>query len=223
ALSAMDGSVIGKFKTGDMVRSKPAVNEEHLYAGSWDHFMYALNKEDGSLIWKYDAGQRIQSSPLVLEDKVIFGSRAASVFALNKKTGKEVWKNRYWGSWVESSPVVFDNTIYIGSSEIRKVYALDPSDGKALMYVYVEGWAWLTVAVTKDYIYTGSTGSLGYAENMHGKFYAFERKTGKPVWQFKVAETDKVFAYGFASSPTLWKKWVFVGGLDGNMYGLKVK
>ena len=223
ALSAMDGSVIWKFKTGDMVRSKPAVDEEYLYVGSWDHFMYALNIEDGSLIWKYDAGWSIQSSPLVLEDKVIFGSRAASVFALNKKTGQEVWKTRYWGSWVESSPVVFDNTIYIGSSDFRKVYALDPSDGKALMHANVEGWAWPTVAVTEDYIYTGSIGNLGYAENMYGKFYAFERKTGKPVWQFKVDETDKVFAYGFASSPTLWKNWVFVGGLDGNMYGLKVK
>lgn len=223
AINVSDGTVLWKFKTGDMIRSTPAIDEELLYIGSWDHFMYALNKNDGKLKWKFDAGSSIQSSPLVVEDKLIFGSRAASIFALNKKTGNELWKTRYWGSWVESSPVLYSGTVYIGSSDYRKICVLNPSDGKIVMSTHTEGWPWSTPAIVDKLIFNGTVGSLSTREGFHGRFYAFERKTGKPVWQFKVDDTDDTFAYGFASSPTLWKDWVFVGGLDAKMYGFKTK
>jgi len=223
AINVDNGSILWEYKTEGIIRSTPAVDKGIVYFGSWDHYMYALDRENGSLVWKYDAGLGIQSSPLVVDDMVVFGSRAASVFAVNKETGKEIWKTRYWGSWVESSPVYYENKIYVGSSDFRKVVALEPSNGKVIMSTRVEGWAWPTPAITEEFIFTGTIGSLDYMENMHGIFYAFERKTGKPVWQFKMEDDPNVFAYGFASSSEVWNDWVFVGGLDGKMYGMKVK
>ena len=221
AISVDDGTVLWKYKTGGIIRSTPTIDGELLYIGSWDGHMYALNKNDGNMKWIFDAGKCIQSSPLVVEDKVIFGSRIASIFALNKNTGKELWKTNYWMSWVESSPVLFDGYIYIGSSDYRKICVINPSDGKIVMCTHAEGWPWSTPVIAEGLIFNGTVGSLHSREEMHGRFYAFEKKTGKPVWQFKVDDTDDAFAYGFASSPTLWKDWVFVGGLDGRMYGFK--
>lgn len=223
AIDFQKGEIAWKYKTGGSIRSTPEVDGAMVYVGSWDHFMYAINKQDGNLVWKYDAGWFIQSSPLIVKDKVVFGSRAAKVFALNKISGEEVWKTTFWGSWVESSPVFYDNKIYIGSSDFRKVFALEPATGQVLMSTLTSGWAWATPAISEDYIFTGTVGSLYYMEAMHGRFYAFERNTGKPVWQIKVDDNPDVFAYGFASSPTLWNDRVFVGGLDGKMYSLKVK
>lgn len=221
-IDADNGEISWKFKTGDIVRSTPAIDDKMVYVGSWDHFVYALDKKDGRVIWKYDAGWCVQSSPLILEDKVVFGSRAAQIFALNKHTGKEIWKTMYWGSWVESSPVLYDDKLYIGSSDLRKVFALDPSTGHVLLSSSLEGWAWPTPAVSADFIFTGSIGSLHYLDGLRGGFYAFDRKTGEPEWQIKAEDDPDVFTYGFASSPAIWKDWVFVGGLDGNMYCIKV-
>ena len=223
AVGLKNGSVLWKFKTGGMVRSTATIDKDFLYAGSWDGHMYALHKDDGKLEWKYDAGQSIQSSPLVVEGKVIFGSRAASIFALDKNTGHELWKTRYWFSWVESSSVLYDGSIYIGSSDYRKICEINPSDGKIVMSTHAEGWPWATPAITDELIFNGTVGAENIREELYGRFYAFERKTGKPVWQFRVDGTDMSFAYGFASSPVFWREWVFVGGLDGNMYGFKIQ
>ena len=204
-----------------MIRSTPAIDGNIVYAGSWDHHMYGINKKDGSEIWKFKTGWRIQSSPLIVDNKVVFGSRSAQLFDVDKMTGKEVWMTRYWASWVESSPILFDGKIYIGSSDFRKVFALDPETGNVLTSTMLEGWAWAKPAVTQEFIYTGTVGSLYYTEAMHGKFYALDRSSGEPVWQFKIDDNQDQFAYGFASSPVIFSEWVFVGGLDGKMYGLK--
>ena len=219
-IGAEKGNLVWKFKTGNIIRSTPAIGNEMVYVGGWDHFLYALNRKDGSLIWKYDAGWCIQSSPLIVGDKVIAGSRAAQVFALDRYSGEEIWKTTYWGSWVESSPVLYDDKIYIGSSDFRKIFAMDPSTGKVILSSSVEGWAWPTPAVNSDFIFIGSVGTLNYLDGLRGGFYAFDRETGKAEWQIKVEDNPDVFAYGFASSPAIWKDWVFVGGLDGNIYGL---
>lgn len=221
AINTMDGSVLWKYKTEGRIRSTPHVSNGNVYVGSWDHFMYSLKASDGQLNWKYDAGWSVQSSPIIVNDKLIFGSRGAFVFALDKSSGKELWKTRYWGSWVESSPVLYDDKVYIGSSDYRKLCAINPDDGQVIMSTRLEGWAWPTPAVSDKYIYSGCLGSLHYAEEMHGRFYAFDRLTGKPVWQIKAKDDPDTFANGFASSPTLSDGWVFVGGLDGNMYGIK--
>jgi len=222
-IGAEKGALAWKFKTKNIIRSTPAIGNEMVYVGSWDHFLYALNKKDGSLIWKYDAGSLVQSSPLIVGDKVIAGSRAAQVFALNRYSGKEIWKTMYWGSWVESSPVFYDDKIYIGSSDFRKIFAMDPSTGKVMLSSQVEGWSWPTPAVSTDFIFSGSVGTLHYLDGLRGGFYAFDRKTGEPEWQIKVEDDPDVFSFGFASSPSIWNDWIFVGGLDGNMYGMKVK
>ena len=223
AINANNGDVLWKHKTGGRIRSTPLVNEGAVYVGSWDHFMYSFKASNGELIWKYDAGRSIQSSPIAIDNKLIFGSRASSVFALDIASGEELWKTSFWGSWVESSPVLYGGNVYVGSSDYRKICAINPDNGMVIMSTRLEGWAWPTPAVSDKYIYSGCIGTLYYTENMHGSFYAFDRLTGKAVWQVKAEDDPNTFAYGFASSPTLWDGWVFFGGLDGNMYGVKEK
>ncbi len=116
---------------------------------------------------------------LVIDNKLVFGSRSAFIFVIDKVSGEELWKTRYWGSWVESSPVIYDGIIYIGSSDYRKVHAIDPENGKVKWSTRVEGWSWPTPAVNEKYLFTGSIGSLFYLDNMHGRFYGINRHTGK--------------------------------------------
>jgi len=221
AIDVSEGSIRWKYKTGDMVRSTPIINHGILYAGSWDHYMYAMNAHDGVLNWKYDAGAIIQSSPDIIDDKIVFGSRVGFIFALDKKSGHEVWKTRYWGSWIESSPEIYNRNIYIGSSDYKKIHALDPENGDVIWSSRVEGWAWPTPAVNDKYVFSGSIGTQYYSENMHGRFYAIDRISGDHIWQVSIEDDADNYCYGFASSPTLQNGWIFFGGLDGIMYGVR--
>ena len=221
ALDAEAGSILWKFKTGGMVRSTPLLHNGIVYVGSWDHYMYALDSSNGNMIWNYDAVAAIQSSPAFIDNKLVFGSRSGFVFALDLRSGSELWKIRYWGSWVESSPVVFNGNIYIGSSDYRKVHAIDPDEGEVIWGERVEGWAWQTPAVNEKYVFCGSVGTLYYTKNMHGRFYKLDRTNGQPVWQVLIDDDENTYCYGFASSPTIYEDWVFIGGLDGKIYGIE--
>jgi len=221
AISGTKGELLWKYKTGGMIRSSPLVENGTVYFGSWDHYMYAIDAKSSELKWKFDAFWSIQSSPVIYDNTLIFGSRGAFVFGIDKATGEEIWKTRYWGSWVESSPVLHDNMIYIGSSDQRRINVINPRNGFVENSTLVEGWAWGNVAVNQDFIFTGSVGTMYYMDDMHGRFYAIDRETGKPSWCYKVKDDPESFAVGFASSPVIWKNKVFVGGLDGIMYGFE--
>ena len=82
------------------------------------------------------------------DGKVLVGNRGYGLFAIAADSGTELWKNFFWGSWVESTPVVVDGTIYIGSSDLRRVSAIDPADGRVLWRSDVFGWAWATPVIS---------------------------------------------------------------------------
>jgi len=220
AINKVNGKIKWKYKTGDIIRSTPIVDSEIVYFGSWDHYMYAINLKNGTLVWKYDAGGSIQSTPVIIDNKLIFGSRSASIFGIDKNTGAELWKTTYWGSWVESSPVIFDGKIYIGSSDFRKVHAIDPENGKVIWSARVEAWTWSTPAINEEYLFIGGAGTMHRTDVMNTSFYGINRKTGEISWQVRATENADVFIYGFASSPVTWNNWVLFGGLDGKIYGI---
>lgn len=221
AINQSNGKIKWKYKTGNIIRSTPVVDAGVVYFGSWDNNMYAINVKNGSLEWKYDAGGSIQSSPVIIDNKVVFGSRSAFIFAVDKKSGTELWKTSNWGSWVESSPVIYDGIIYIGSSDFRKVHAIDPENGEVISSTRVEAWAWSTPALNEKYLFIGGAGTAHRTDNMHGSFYCINRKTGKISWQVRVADNPDVFIFGYVSSPVINKDWVFFGGVDGKIYGVK--
>jgi outer membrane protein assembly factor BamB len=221
AIDDKTGDIKWKYKSDNIVRSTPAVDSDNVYFGSWDNYMYAINKKDGSLNWKQNSYWRIQSSPVIADDKIIFGSRSAQIIALDKNTGEQIWRTLYWSSWVESSPVYYDGMIYVGSSDYRKVHAIDPENGEVAWEARIEGWAWPTPALSDKYLYIGSSGTLNYAESMHGRFYAVNRLNGNIEWKVSVDDNPDVFAYGFVASPVVWDNWVFFADLDGKIYGIK--
>jgi outer membrane protein assembly factor BamB len=221
AINQINGKIQWKHKTEGIIRSTPIADSGFIYFGSWDNHMYAIHVKDGSLAWKYDAGGSIQSTPVIIDNKLIFGGRSAFIFGIDKNTGTELWKTSYWGSWVESSPVIYDGIIYIGSSDYRKIHAIDPNNGNVMWDAKIEGWAWTTPAVNEKSVYIGSSGIQEHGEKMHGRIYAVNRLNGDIEWKVSLDDNPDVFAYGFTASPVVWKDWVFFADLDGKIYGIK--
>lgn len=102
-----------KYTAGNKIYSSPKINNNTVYFGSWDTYIYALNL-DGTLKWKYATGGPILSSPAFATDGTIYVNGTDNyVYALNPN-GTLKWKYSGVGA-VRSSPAVspIDGTIYV--------------------------------------------------------------------------------------------------------------
>lgn len=110
------------------------------------------------------------------------------------------------GGSVESSPVVADGVVYVGSSD-RNVYAIDAATG-------IQKWAYETGSVV---VTTPAVGYWGvvYVGGADGKIYALDRETGAEEW----VVTPSGGGYE-CSTPTLGWGTVYVGCDDTYVYAL---
>ncbi len=120
------------FKTGGAVKSSAAIAQGHVFVGSTDENVYALNVADGKRVWAFKTGGPVESSPLVKEQRVFIGSSDGVLYALDAVTGKIVWKyetgDKILGSpnWVQSGEKI---SVLVGSYDF-KLHCVDAATGK---------------------------------------------------------------------------------------------
>ncbi len=68
--------------TGGAIESSLAVGNGHIYVGSGDGQLYALNAEDGAVEWSFPTGGSIKSSPLLSNGVIYVGSSDGFVYAI---------------------------------------------------------------------------------------------------------------------------------------------
>ncbi len=112
-------------EAGEPFFGTPSAEQDVVYAGCRDGFMYALKRKDGAVIWKYQARDSIDSSPVITGDSILFGSDDGRVYVLNKKDGSLVWDFEI-GEEISSSVAVLDNMILVGCRD-GGVYAIGDS------------------------------------------------------------------------------------------------
>jgi outer membrane protein assembly factor BamB len=223
ALDEESGTRRWEYQTKDMVRSTPVIAEGLVFFGSRDHCVYALSAKSGALRWKYDTGEIVVSSPVYNRGLIFIGSRSSDIFALEAANGKVRWRFFYWLSWVESSGVIRDDVLYVGSSDYQLLFALNTKTGRPIWSFDTDGSAWSTPAVSKDAVFIGAAGTVGYMADHRGGFFAVNRKDGKEKWRFVFDSIPGAFAYGVASSPVVADDKVFFGSIDGKFYAFKTE
>jgi outer membrane protein assembly factor BamB len=117
------------------ISSSPAVAGDHLYFGSDDGNVYAVNKSTGSKStghadWTFPTGARVFSSPAVATNPgspaiVVIGSDDGNVYFLEDNgTSVTLLATFSIGAPVRSSPAIdSDGTVYVGADDGR-VYAV---------------------------------------------------------------------------------------------------
>jgi len=218
-LDPAGGREVWRFESGDSVLAAPAVEGGRVYFGSFDGHVYALDEKAGTLVWKYDTGKPVVSTPVLAREHVIVGSRSYDLLALDARTGALAWKRYIWFSWVESSPVLRDGIVYVGSSDAAALFAFESATGRPVWQTDVWGWAWGQPAVTARRVYMGTSALDGYPVPHQAGLLAVDRATGEPVWRF-LAPVEKDKAYGFTGSVAVGAGHVFAAGLDGRVVAL---
>jgi outer membrane protein assembly factor BamB len=142
------------------------------------------------------------------------------------KSATVAWKF-HTADAIFSSPAVADGVIYFGSGD-NNFYALN-LDGTLKWKFRTDSRVSSSPAVSEGTVFFGS---------WDGNFYAVDCRTGKVKWKFKTTGERRFTAthiHGsqpaaesmpdpfdvYLSSPAVWKKAVYFGSGDGNIYSLE--
>ncbi len=252
AVDAASGALKWKYPTGDVVHSSPAVVDGLVIVGSWDSFLYALDINTGQPKWRDQAGldpqvgnqQGFQASPAVAGGMVYVGCRDSNVYALDLKTGEKKWAANNRGSWVLTSPAVFDGKVYFGTSDTSLLREVDGRTGEALTTLKARFPVYSSPAIAGDVLLAGT---------MDGRLLAFDVKTHQALWEFQteaskqnsasystngsldfaklmttnfyddmVVAVAKLYSMGsFLSSPAIANDTIYIGSADGYVYALR--
>lgn len=253
ALDARTGQLKWKFATQGVVHSSPALVAGVIYFGSWDSYFYALDATTGKEKWRFKTGEDttnynqvgIQSSPAVSGGVIYFGCRDSHLYALDATTGREKWKFDNHGSWINTSPAIYEGTVYVGSPIPGIFRAVDVKSANARYQLDARMMIFSSPSVARGMAYFGS---------FNGKLYAVDLKTGQFAWEFQTQAGKKdvlgvtgpdgrpdfktlfrsrfyedmyragerLFSLGsIVSSPAVDRGVIYVGSTDGNLYALE--
>jgi len=224
ALDAETGNIQWQFQTQGAVRADPLISGETLFASSWDGNLYALSVENGTQRWAFDTGGIIQGSPVYAAGKIVTGSRSTKIFAIDAASGKAVWEYKHPDdSWVDSSPIVHQQTVYFGSSDALSGFAFNIESGELLNKYFTGGWTWGKPVIVNDTLYLGAISAHPYyfqGVTLAQGFHGFNRHTGARISTNKSKPIQGYITGGFFAAPVVVNNQLVVGGLDGVIYGL---
>ena len=222
ALDIASGKPLWKFTASDIMTATPVRYRDLVLIADFAGKVVALEARDGKVRWTYDAKLPVPGDLAVDGDRVLLGSRTYELIALDAASGRERWKHYYWFSWIESPPVVRDGTIYTGSSDATKVYAIDSRSGKLRWKTAVPGFAWARTAVSDDLVIAATSGAGKYPGFRTGSLVALDRKTGAIRWVHidpPIPAADRPHQdWGFAASPVIVGDVVYAADLDGRVH-----
>ncbi|HWX35856.1 MAG TPA: PQQ-binding-like beta-propeller repeat protein [Steroidobacteraceae bacterium] len=199
----------------DLYLSSPAVFNNHVYFGSGDGNVYAVDTSTGVLHWKFSTGDIVHASPAIANGTVYIGSWDSNLYALDAESGQEKWRFKGGEDPVvhnqvgfQSSPAVVDGVVYTGCRD-GHVYALDANTGrKKWDYSTAKNWVNATPAVRDGVVYAGT--SFGW--NLH----ALDARTGRERFTFHAG--GEIF-----SSAALAGDLAYFGAANGRLYAIDAK
>ncbi|MEX0993022.1 MAG: PQQ-binding-like beta-propeller repeat protein [Solirubrobacterales bacterium] len=186
--------------------------------------LYALDADSGKVEWKRRVGRCAASSPAYADGIVYTTVLAADancssrggtgrVEAVRATTGKRVWR-RLLASRTESSPIVNDGMLYLGS-ESGTLYALRTRDGTVKWTHEVGGAIKASPALEGGTLYFG---------DYSGRMNAVWAKSGNGRWSASTSGAKLGFSSGqFYSTPAVAFGRVYAGNTDSKIYSFGAK
>jgi outer membrane protein assembly factor BamB len=181
AMAARTGKIIWRFHAGAFETS-PLVIGKTLYAGSWDHELYAINIYTGKARWTFTADHEINSSPAYSGGKIYFGTDGGSLYAIDARTGRFRWRAQAlprFGrrEYFYATPTIAYGRVFIGNAD-GTLYAFGASSGRLLWAQRAGTYIYTAAAVWRRRVYVGT---------YDGYFHAFDAATGDRLWRFSAS------------------------------------
>ena len=197
----------------DTLEFPPSAAYGNVYVAQQKGLFFALNGKTGKRVFKTKNFKRCAASSPTLANGIIYQTymdfapcpQGASnptgfVIAMDAETGRQKW--RYKGQPFESSPLLRDGILYVGSWD-GNVHAIRAKNGRRV-------W----VHQTGNRVNTSAAYSKGriFIANQDGTLFALSAKTGRRIWSASQATEF------FYAAPAVAYGRVFIGSSDGTMY-----
>lgn len=143
--------------------SSPTVTNNKIIFGCRDGFFYAVNVNNGKELWHVDHNVSWVISSIAVKDTIAVTGTSDGRFvqAVSTNTGKEIWKFKTV-SIVWSSPVIYNNEVYIGSQE-GVLYCLDLFTGKKINSFQANGKIFTSPVISDSLLFFGTDKGYFYA------------------------------------------------------------
>jgi len=197
ALNALNGRLRLQFKSYYPVFSSPAVSDEIVYFINSKGYLYAVDGNARTWPWEHE----IKSAWIYLWVRAVLVFDF-QVLPIPTPQSGFLWGLRL-GRVANSSPVITDDTLYIGSD--NKLVAVDLQSQQKRWEFEAEGVISSSPALVDTTIYVGSE---------DGRLYAVDAATGEKLW-------DILTGGKITSSPAVADGTVYIGSHDGNLYAIK--
>ena len=193
ALDTETGTPRWRLSTGS-IRSAPTVVDGVVYAGSYDHTLYAVDAATGDVVWTVTPEGYGLTAPTVVDGTVYVGSgRPGRLLAVDAADGTVEWATRTAG-WVRSAPTVVDGVVYAGDDG-GKLSAVATDTGVPVWQYDADDTVATAVTVADDTVYVGSD---------DGRLHAVADENGTPVWRHQTGAP-------VSAAPTVAADRVYVG------------
>jgi outer membrane protein assembly factor BamB len=222
AIDPVHGAVKWRTDAGGKICASVAVAGDRLIVGAMDGSLLALRRTDGGVVWRRKLAAGIVSAPVIYRGTAIVGARDYLMHAVRLTDGGDVWTQHFWASWVESAPRIVDDVLYVGSSDLRAVRALDPATGRVRWSSDVFGTAWGTPTVVGDAVYMGVAAVTGYMIAHYPSLVALDKRTGAIRWRVAGSSTGGTPVSGYAGALAYANHSLYAAGLDGSLVAMTV-
>ena len=190
ALDASTGKLFWRFNTGESLLASPVVADGVVYIGNI-RGVFALDAYKGTQIWKTQSigNQRIDASvstPAVSGGMLYVGTFADNrLYAFRVSDGQLMWQFQA-GDYVDSSPVVVGDTVYVGSNDYY-LYAINAQTG-ALKWKYNCSQPFDSVSSPVV------VNNIVYVTSYDGNVFALNAETGQKIWNHTTSRLSSIFA-----------------------------
>lgn len=189
---------VWQVRLGAQVYASPVVADGIAYVGTTGGVLNAIDTREGEPEWTFSAGAPIFGA--VDGDAVYFACDDGFLCRLDRASGKQAWK--------------YD----LGSSDLRRVSAIDPDDGHVLWRSDVHGWTWGTPLVDGDRLHVGVAGGTPYFVRHVASDTTLDRVSGRLLSRWPLPDTGG-HQWGVAGSPARGEGVVVVATIAGSLYG----
>ncbi|WP_158538685.1 outer membrane protein assembly factor BamB family protein [Chitinophaga skermanii] len=248
AIQKQTGKIAWTYDTKAMIHASPIVQDSAVYVGNYKGQLLQIQTHTGKPGWTFQTiGDRhfpageIQRAPLLKDGILYFGSRDYNIYAVSASSGRGIWNMKELGSWVIATPTIVDKTMFVGTSDTHRFYALQDGDGSLKWKLPLNMRVYGSAVVQNGTVYFGCfNGKLIGADQQTGKMnYVFQTQGSKANYATVFGPDDhfkpgfelysdntpdaeqKILALGaILSTPVVDGKTMYVTSTDGNIYAV---
>jgi len=184
-------------KDSGSVEASPLFHESVVYFGNREGYVKAFSYRNGDYLWSYYVGHPVGSTPVFCDGRIFILSSSNVFYSLDAKTGKVLWSIRKeFPSGVPvikggSSPVCYDDVVYVGFSDGSFIGANITSGSIVLEKKLATEGKFKDVDATP---YVDEKRII--VPSYDGNLYCIDRKSGQVTWSIKDGSAKSILLAG---------------------------